>query len=347
MSLCRHMREPSELDNSATRDVAVIIVSYKTAALTIDCLESLVPERSSTTIRLRVVVVDNASGDAPAVSQAVETRGWGSWVTVITAPRNGGFAYGNNLGFAHACKQGSPHYFHLLNPDTRVLAGAVGRLVDFLESHPQAGIAGSSFEDADGTDWPIAFRFPTLMSEIEGGLQLGIVSRLLRRWSIARTMSRDVQQIDWGAGASMMIKFQVLEAIGGLDENFFLYYEETEFCWRAKRAGFLMWYVPQSRVIHISGQSTKFKERGAEPKRLPGYWFESRRRYFLLTRGLFRTVGIDVFTIAASALGSLRLIIQGRRDALVPHYLADFWSHSAIRGKNRQIPARHIVWRDN
>ncbi len=333
------------MDKSAARNVAVIVVTYKSAALTVECLESLIPERTTTGIDLRAIVVDNASGDAPHVAHAIATRGWQSWVTLIIAPKNGGFAYGNNLGFAHACREVCPDYFHLLNPDARVTTGAIGALTEFLENHPTAGIAGSSFENGDGTDWPIAFRFPSVMSEIDSGLRFGFVSQLLKRWSVARVMTRQVAEIDWGAGASMMIRREVIETIGGLDENYFLYFEETEFCWRAKKAGFSVWYVPESRVIHIAGQSTKVTERAAAPKRLPAYWFESRRRYFLTTGTLARAAYADVAAIAATALGSLRLALQGRRNELIPYYLADLWRHSVLHRRNRRIAEARVGWR--
>jgi GT2 family glycosyltransferase len=290
-------------------------------------------------ISLRVIVVDNASGDAPAIADAIAREGW-DWVTLIVAPRNGGFAYGNNLGFARACQESTPDYLHMLNPDTRVNEGAISALVEFLETHPHVGIAGSSFENDDGSDWPIAFRFPSLISELEGGLQLGLVSRLLRPWSVVRTMSPQAQQIDWGAGASMMIRRTLLDQIGGLDENYFLYFEETDFCWRAKRAGFPMWYVPHSRVVHIGGQSTKVTERNAAPRRLPAYWFESRRRYFMMTAGFPRALLIDLTSIVASVLGSTKLMLQGRRRYIVPHYITDLWRHSVLQRKNRSLPPR-------
>ncbi len=198
------------------------------------------------------------------------------------------------------------------------MPGAIGTLVDFLDRHPDVGIAGSSFENGDGSDWPIAFRFPSLVSEIDGGLNLGLVSSLLRPWSVMRIMTPMAQRVDWGAGASMMIRREVLDRVGGLDENYFLYFEETEFCWRARQAGFPMWYVPKSRVVHIGGQSTKVTERNAAVKRLPDYWFESRRRYFMTTGSLPRALLIDLLAIVSHVLGSVKLRLQGRPDRIVP-----------------------------
>ena len=186
------------------------------------------------------------------------------------APKNGGFAYGNNFGIRAAFEQSPPHYIYLLNPDTQVRPGAIAALAAFLEGHPQVGVAGSSFETEDGTDWPFAFRFPTLLSEVEHGVRLGLVTRCLSHWTVARAMSPVAQPTDWISGASMMIRPSVLNAVGGLDENFFLYFEETEFCHRARRAGFPTWYVPESRVMHMIGKSTNVQGTHASASVCPG-----------------------------------------------------------------------------
>ena len=326
-------------DSDSPLRVAVVIVTYRSAALTVDCLRSLQSERLNSRIDITAVVVDNASGDYPEIAAAITCEGWSDWAQLIEAPRNGGFAYGNNLGFAHAVRLWSPHYLHMLNPDTRIKPGAVRELVDFLERTPAAGIAGSSFENGDGSDWPIAFRFGSPLSELESGLGFGPVSRLLQRWRVARVMGNTEQQIDWCAGASMMLRRSMLAKIGGMDECFFLYFEETEFCWRARRAGFQTWYVPRSRVIHIAGQSTKLTERDAAPKRLPDYWFESRRRYFQVTLGLRRALLTDLLTLAAGALGQVKLTLQGRRAEIVPQYLSGVWRHSVLHRRNRGLAA--------
>jgi hypothetical protein len=325
-------------------DVAIAIVSYRSAELTIGCLRSIDAERSTPGVRVRVIVVDNASGDAPAIAEAIEANTWSSWVTLVRAPRNGGFAYGNNLAFRIAREEGPPNYFHLLNPDTLVRKGAIGALVRFLETHPSVGIAGSSFENLDGSDWPIAFRFPSILSEIESGLQISLASRLLQRWVVAVEMSSEPQPVDWVPGASMMIRPTVFDAIGGFDETYFLYFEETDFCLRAKNAGFPTWYVPESRVMHIVGQSTKVTVRNVALKRLPSYWFESRRRYFEVSYGTTRAVAVDLVALLAHAVGHLKRIAQRRKDRAVPYFLRDLALHSALWPRNRKpVEAKQSV----
>ncbi len=321
-----------------TLDIAVVIVTYKTARLTIDALRSLESERRVPDLRIRAIVVDNASGDLPEIAQAVSQNTWSSWVSLVAAPKNGGFAYGNNLGIEHAYLEREPAYVYLLNPDAQVRPGAIAELARFLEARPDVGIAGSSFERPDGNDWPIAFRFPTRLSEVEAGLQWGLVTRLLHRWVVVRRMTNSPQQVDWISGASMLIRRAVLESIGGLDENYFLYFEETDFCYRARRAGFSTWYVPQSRVMHMGGQSTLATDSGS-PKRLPAYWFESRRRYFAVTLGVRGAIAVDVAALVAHSLGALKRIALGRRRSAVPHLIRDLVWHSALCTRNRVIPA--------
>jgi GT2 family glycosyltransferase len=225
-----------------------------------------------------------------------------------------------------------------LNPDAVVRPGAIGHLVQFLESHPEAGIAGSSFEDADGSEWPMSFRFPGLLSELNAGLQFGLVTRLLKRWETTRRMTQIAQPTDWICGASMMIRTAVFEVIGGFDEHYFLYYEETDFCYRARQAGFATWYVPDSRVMHIRGQSTQVTNVSHVPKRLPGYWFDSRRRYFYVTFGFSRALAIDAIAVIAYSLGSLKQWVLRRTQDRVPHLVSDLMTHSIWRPKNQNIP---------
>jgi N-acetylglucosaminyl-diphospho-decaprenol L-rhamnosyltransferase len=320
-------------------DVVVVIVTYRSALLTIDSLRSVSAERSVSGIEIRAVVVDNASGDLPAITEAVAANGWSAWVTCVPAPINGGFAYGNNLGIKQAYMEHAPNYVHLLNPDAQVRKGAIGSLVQFMETHPDVGIAGGSFENLDGSDWPFAFRFPTILSELDSRLEVGLVTRLLRPWVVPRIMTKIPQPVDWVCGASMMVRSAVFAVIGGLDENYFLYFEETDFCLRAKRAGYSTWYVPQSRVMHISGQSTKVDERKAAPKRMPSYWFESRRRFFAVSYGIRLAVAIDIVALSAHALGLLKRILLFRMGSAIPRFLRDLAHHSVLWPRNRNIPA--------
>lgn len=310
--------------------VLVVIVNYKLAGLTVACLRSLEPEVAADP-RIRAVVVENDSGDGDAISAAIWEHGWGDWASLRIAERNGGFSYGNNRGIEPALQWPEPpDYFLLLNPDTELRSGAIRELVKYMDAHPEVGIAGSSFEDQDGSEWPIAFRFPTVWSQFEQGIQFGPVSWLLWNRIVARTMGREPAEVDWVAGASMMVRRKVIEDIGLMDEGYFLYFEEVDFCLRARRAGWPCWYVPQSRVMHISGQSTGVSARERKLKRMPAYWFASRSRYFVKNHGLAYARLTDLAFGVGLALRTLRRLLLKRPDRDPPGMLADFWRTSVL-----------------
>ena len=318
------------ITQSTHQKVLVVIVNYRTADLTINCLKSLVSEIHSL-LGTKVTVVDNASGDdsVPKIQQAIDTKGWGDRVNLIPSQHNGGFAAGNNLAIRPVLESADPaDYFLLLNPDTEVRPGAIKALVDFMAQRPQAGIAGSRFELADGTPWDITLRFPTLLSELDAGLRLGIVSRLLGKWVAAQPISREIQSVQWLPGASMLIRRQVLETVGLMDEEYFLYYEETDYCLQVKRAGWSCWYVPDSLVMHIGGQSTGVEIPNELPERLPKYCFDSRRRYFTKNHGVIYAAIADLLWIVAYATWKVRQVIQRKPNYDPPHYLGDFIQNS-------------------
>jgi amino acid adenylation domain-containing protein len=319
--------------------VLVITVSYKSARLVEDSLRALARERAAAPdIDLRAFVVDNASGDGPALKCAIERNAWGGWATLVTSDHNGGFSYGNNLGFRHAFAEGpTPDYFLLLNPDAAVLPGAIAELVRFLEQHSDVGIAGSRLQFQDGTPWPYAFRFPSVWSEIDEGLGLGLVTSLLRSRVVARRMGDLPERVDWVPGASMMVRRRVVEDLGGLDEKYFLYFEELDFCLQANRAGWQTWYVPQSRVMHIAGQSTGVTARGRTGP-LPEYWFRSRSRFFAKNHGLPYAAATDVAALAAHGVGRIKRRMQNRPN--VPAFMVDLLRSSVIRQRNRIVENR-------
>jgi hypothetical protein len=310
--------------------VLVVIVSYRTAGLTIACLKSLQDEVLASR-SIRVAVIDNASGDAPEIAAAIAAHGWGDWAELVVAPRNGGFSYGNNRGLEIGLGWPEPpDYFFLLNADTEARGPAIGALADFLDAHPDVGIAGSSFENPDGSDWPHAFRFPGIASQFEQGVRLGIVSRLLKDFLVPRVMGRQPEQVDWVAGAAMMIRRRVVEDIGPMDEGYFLYFEEVDYCLQARRAGWPCWYVPQSRVMHICGQSTGVSTPGQNLRPLPDYWFASRSRYFVKNHGIWYARGADLAFAVGLALRLLRQRLTGLHVAEPPGLLRDLWRTSVL-----------------
>jgi GT2 family glycosyltransferase len=321
-----------------TCDYLVVVVNYRTPQRTIDCLEELSNEVSKIP-NTCVVVVDNDSQDQSCelISAHIAEREW-PWAFALQAPKNGGYAFGNNYAIRQALDSDSPpDYFHLLNPDTEVRENAMVVLRDFLEENPKAGIAGGCFENPDGSLWQIAFRFPSILSEIDRGLKLGVVTKLLNEHIVPKEMGDQIEQVDWLPGASMLVRKEVYETAGLMDETYFLYYEETDFCLSAKRAGWECWYVPESRVMHIAGDSTGVTSRDVKPKRAPQYLLDSRRRYFVKNYSIFYAAIADLSWIVCFALWRLRRKIQGKQDTDPPKLLSDSVRNSVFF-KRRSTP---------
>ena len=322
----------NEISPNSPTPLLVVIVNYRTPSLTIDSLRSLVSEVQALP-GTRVVVTDNNSGDGSVekIGAAIETEGWGEWASLMPLELNGGFAYGNNAAIRPALHSTNPPpYILLLNPDTIVRPRALQVLVDFMNKHPDVGIAGSRLEDPDETPQRSAFRFHTAFSELDFGLRLGIVSKLLSKWVVAPPVSDETYQTDWVAGASMIIRREVFEAAGLMDEDYFMYSEGMDFCLQAKKAGWSCWYVPESRVVHLVGQSSGVTDTKRPPKRLPQYLFDSRRRYFIKNYGWLYAALADHAWASGFALWRLRRVIQRKPDNDPPKVFGDFLRNSVL-----------------
>lgn len=306
--------------------VLVCIVNYRTPDLTVACLESLAPEVNSLQ-RTRVTVVEGGSGDdsADRIASAIKARGWGSWCTLLPLAENRGFAAGNNAAIAPALAANDPpDYVFLLNPDTTIFPGAVGELVNFMEDHPEAGIAGSRVENPDGTVRRSAFRFPTIFSELMAGMRIGLLSRFLEPFVVAPDPRDETHQTHWVSGAAMMVRRAVFEQVGLMDDAYFLYYEETDFTLRAHRAGWQTWYVPASRIVHFVGQSTGATGPQRLLKPMPPYWFASRRRYFVRNHGWAYALGADLCWLFGHAVHRIRMLVAPKEVELPPRFFRDF-----------------------
>ena len=320
--------------------VSVVIVNYCSARLVLDCLASLASERHDLD-DLDVVVVENVSPDDSfaVLDEGVKAAGWRDWVTLRAMPVNGGFSYGVNAGVAAGlASDAPPDAFWLLNPDTVVRPGAARALVDALEEDREVGVVGSRLEDVDGTAQHSRFRFPSILSELEVGSRLGLVGRLIGDRATCPPISDEAHDIDWIAGASMLVRREVFDEVGMFDERFFLYFEEVDFLRRSARAGFRTRYVPASRVVHFVGQSTGVTARGARPGRTPAYWFGSRKLYFKIHHsGCYKLVA-DVLFVAGRLVYHLLRVLRRRPDTEPPSFLRDFVRFNWLGGATARPP---------
>lgn len=314
--------------------LAVIIVNYTTGPLVVDCLRSIA-ETTEFGQRPRVYVVDNKSPDdsADLLEKAIADS-FHSFASFIRADRNGGFSYGNNIGVRRALQE-SPETqaVLLLNPDTIVQPGALQELVRGLADFPEAGLVGTRLLNVPvGDDEPVpqcsAFRFPSIAGEFESSAQLGLATRFLKNRSVAMQPRDEPHECDWLSGAAVCIRREVLDAVGPMDEDYFLYFEETDYCRKARAMGFRCRYLPSSRIIHLDGQATGVVYRAQS--RYPAYWFESRRRYYIRHHGRAYAMVADAATILGTLVSSLKNTLLRRDRSSPPHFARDLFSHGAI-----------------
>jgi N-acetylglucosaminyl-diphospho-decaprenol L-rhamnosyltransferase len=316
--------------------LGIVIVNYRTASLAVDCLRSLVPEVASLP-GTRVVVVDGASGDGSVekLVAAVAAEDWGDWVRLLPLQENRGFSAGNNAGIRLLLADPEPpSWILLLNPDTVVRSGALAALLRRAVDRPRTGVVGSRLEDPDGTPQSSAFRFFSILGEVERGFRLRITSWLLSRWAVVLPQPREACQVGWVSGASLMVRREVLETVGLMDEGYFLYCEEVDLCLQAARAGWECWHESESRVIHLGGQST-----GIDPtdtsRRPPAYVFESRRRYFVKNHGRAYAALADLGWLGAHLIWRVRARLRRPPQRAAPGLLSDFIRHSALVRSDR------------
>lgn len=318
----------------ASGSVLTILLNYRTAAMTLRAAETALAAMEE--LPGEIVIVDNDSRDGSfeALTGAAAARGWiaSGRLRVLASGRNGGFGAGMNFGMAAGLSDGSaPDYYYLLNSDAFPEAGTIRILRDFLARRPGAGLAGSYVHGEDGTPHCTAFRFPTIAGEFEGAVRFGPVSRLLRPWIVAMEIPQDEVQVDWTAGASLMIRREVIEETGGFDETFFLYFEETDLCRRAARAGWRTHYVPQSRIAHIGSVSTGMKAW----TRTPDYFFDSRLHYFTKAHGPAYAAAATLARLAGGLIWQARRRLQGKPALDPPRFLQDLAAH-ALRAPFRR-----------
>jgi GT2 family glycosyltransferase/glycosyltransferase involved in cell wall biosynthesis len=311
--------------------LVIVILNYLDTQVTIDCLHSLAPCKFWNSNGARVVIWENGTGsEAVALLQeCIQQNQWGSWVDLKVSPVNFGFTGGNNRVIEQVLQSDSPpDYFLLLNSDTLVTEQSLRSLIDFMDMHPDAGICGSQLLSESGEIQGSPFRFPSIASEFDNGLRLGLVSKRLAPWKVVMPTPHQPCSVDWVSGASMMLRRQMLDQIGLLDEGFFTYFEDVDLCKRAQKTGWQVWYVPESQVVHLEGASSGIVRRVI--KRRPAYWFQARRRFYLKHYGAVHTAAIDAAFIASFALWRLRRMLQGKPDNDPPFMLIDFMNNSVF-----------------
>jgi len=288
--------------------LSIIIVNWNTRDFLAQCLDSVYDTASD--LELEVIVVDNGSTDDSVDMLKVRFP----WVHLIANEENVGFVKANNQAIAHC--QG--RYVLLLNSDTQVLPGSLVEIIQFMDKHPNAGIAGVRLLNPDGTFQASYTPFPTLWREF-------LILSGLGRWLVRPSFPGLGSQIEKGPqkikgymeGAFLTARREAVDQIGGLDEHIFMYAEDVDWCYRFQQTGWEVWYLPQAPIVHYGGQSSK-KRRG----RMEAELYRSRVYFFRKYYGQVAALGLKALIYALTLPKMfihrlLRVVTRGRRGRTV------------------------------
>jgi N-acetylglucosaminyl-diphospho-decaprenol L-rhamnosyltransferase len=265
-------------------DLSIIIVSWNVADLLRACLASILA--APTKLALEIIVVDSASSDSSvAMIQAQYPQ-----VKLMAQTENLGFVKCNNIGL----EASSGRHVLLLNPDTEIIGDALATMIAYLDSHTDVGIVGPHTLNTDRTTQSTKRRFPTMTTGFfESTWLQDYAPKSLMDWYYAADVGDQATgDVDWVQGSALMARRSVYEQIGGLDEGFFMFSEELDWCKRAKDAGWRVVYVGAAQIIHHGGKST---EQIASRKHI--YFHQSKLRYFRKNYGLVAAQGLRVFLL--------------------------------------------------
>ena len=305
----------------------VVVLNYCTPEMSLRAAEAALADMPK--INAELAIVDNASpdGSAATLQQGMQDRGWDAdpRVRLILSPVNGGFGAGNNLAIRQGMSDGTaPDLVMLVNSDAFPDRGCIAALIAVMRAHPRAGFAGSQLRGEDGDVHTSAFRFPSVRGEFEAAARVSIVTRLLHRHVVPMQVPVRTTQVDWVAGASVMLRMDMLSQIGLFDETYFLYYEETDLSLRAARAAWQTYFVPESRTMHLGSVSTGIQS----TPRKPLYWYDSRRRYFVKNHGHAVHMATLLSHVTGNMLHGLRCLVAMRRPTKPVLHLGDLMRHA-------------------
>ena len=295
----------------------IVIINFRTPDYTIDCLKSLEPEVQAVP-GVKVLLVDNASGDdsVPMIQAALQEHGWTDWVTFLPEDRNHGFAGGNNVGLRKILAMPEPPPFVLLlNSDTLVHPRCLQACLDSMRDHPEAGMMSCLLVNRDGTPRNAVHKFPYPRRETVRAFGLPYQFPRVFGWGDLEYSNWDraaePREVEWLAGAFMLIRTNVLQQIGLLSEEFFFYGEDTEFCHRMWKAGWTIRHEPCATTVHYGGGSSD--EKKVRNARREALQWAGRLKVQRLCYGRWAEAWIRLVYLIAFGSRALLLRLLGKR----------------------------------
>lgn len=304
--------------------IVVSIINYRTADLTRQCVRSVLDDLGG--IDGHVVIVDNLSGDgsAEALQSWVSKLGPEAPVSLVQSDTNSGFSGGHNQGMGAR----EAEYYLVLNSDAVVQAGFFGAILAAAEASPDAGQIAPRIDYDDGEQQISCFRFPTPISEMLRAAQSGPLSRLFVRWQVPLSMPPAPDQIGWASFACILLRGDMVKALGPMDEGYFLYFEDVEYSWRARKAGWGIRYADGARAVHFRGGSGPVKSLAKARKRLPPYYYASRTRLFRQLYGPLGPFAANTMWLIGRGVAHLRRLAGKPVPQTNQREASDIWTNA-------------------
>lgn len=302
-------------------EIVVSIINYRTADLTIQCVQSVLDDFDG--VNGQIVVVDNLSedGSAEQIENWIAGQGADIPVRLVRSATNSGFSGGHNQGMASE----KADFYLILNSDAELRQGFFQALLHSARSHPDYGFFTPCLEGKDGKAQVSHFRFFTPISELLRAAETGFITQLFQRHDIPLTTNPDPEQTDWASFACILLRGSMVEVLGPMDEGYFLYFEDAEYCWRARKVGWRILHVPEARAIHYRGGSGPVKKLAAAKKRMPGYFYASRTRLLYQTHGWAGLMAGNLLWYLGRGIAYLRVLAGKPIPKVCEREATDIW----------------------
>ncbi len=302
-------------------DLCFVIVNFRTPALVTQCIESLLPQIDWQADH--IVVVDNGSNDTSVedLRRYIAAQNCAQVVTLMCLDENEGFSGGNNVALQSVAAQA----YWLTNSDTYFHPEAVLEMRNALKQWPNAGIFTPQLESPDATVQNQHFNRITPITELLTASNTGVIARMFRRHNVAIHNVTHRQTPDWVSFASIVIRSTIFQQIGYLDRNFFMYFEDVDYCLRAKAAQVSVKTVATARVVHLGGASSAIKFDQPKLKPYPKYFYSARSYYFKKHFGVFGWLAANLLWEFGYCIALFRETFGRKKKHAVPNAWRDIW----------------------
>jgi GT2 family glycosyltransferase len=303
--------------------VAVIIVNYETPDLTIQASESVLKWFKNTHYRL--VIVDNLSSDNSWDRLMSWKSSKGENISLVQSESNDGFSSGNN----HGINAVDAEYYLLLNSDSIIESEDILNLFSHFSKDPSIGIIGPKLIDQSEHHHCSHFRFRTPRSELIDVAKTRLIDNFFKKYIVPlkNTSNASDTSTDWVSFACVLIRSEVFNQVGNLDDGFFMYFEDIDFCYRSNQAGWKIFYDDTVVMTHLRGGSSSLKKHQLQNMRLPKYYYESRSRYFYKTGGQLNLILANLAWSIGAMIALLRSLFGSKLHQLTARAWIDIWTN--------------------